>query len=53
MHKREQLLAKINILLLAIHQYKNTEQVDSLVTVIEKELNTMLFILNEYEHNLN
>lgn len=52
MHKREHLLSKINILLLAIHQFRDTEQVSFLLDVIEKELKLMSDILNENEQHI-
>lgn len=47
MDKIEHITAKIHILLKAIHQYKDTESANKLLTIVEKELNTMLVILNE------
>lgn len=43
---KEHLTAKINILLKAINQYKDKESASKLLEIVERELNTMLVILN-------
>lgn len=47
MHQREHLIGKIQILLKAINQYRDIEQATKLLTIVEKELYTMLVILDE------
>lgn len=46
MHQEELLERKIHILLLAIKQFRNTDKTTDLINIIEKELNSMLNILD-------
>lgn len=47
MDQREYLIGKIQILLKTINQYREIEQASKLLIIVEKELRSMLIILDE------